>query len=127
VPAEGRKKWRDGRLPRWKQIDETLRRAFNLPRTLRDEIQWLFERDELGRDFLVHPDADFREAADHPLQPNTTAERSRLRAENATRAVDVLMATLDASLQSKAMATEWARQNTGVIEQVRALRRDLAR
>jgi hypothetical protein len=128
VPEEDRKKWRDRGLPRWKQIYETLRRAFNLPRTLRDQIEWLFERDELGRDFLVHPDADFRDAADHPLLPNTTAERSRLRAENATRAVDVLMAVLDASLQSKTMATEeWARQNTGVIVQVRALRRDLAR
>jgi hypothetical protein len=126
VPEEHRKKWRDQGTARWKLIYETLRRAFKLPRALRDEIEWLFERDELGRDFLVHPDADFRDAADHPLLPNTTAERSRLRAENATRAVDLLMAVLDASLRSKTLsAQEWARQNTGVIEQIRALRTEL--
>jgi hypothetical protein len=90
VPEEHRKNWRDQGIARWKQIYETLRRAFKLPRALRDEIEWLFTRDELGRDFLVHPDADFRDAADHPLLPNTTAERCRLRAENATRGVDLL-------------------------------------
>jgi hypothetical protein len=73
----------------------TLRRAFRLRRGLRGEMQWLFERDELGCDFLVQPDAEFREPTDHPLLPNTTAERSRLREENATRAVVLLMEVLE--------------------------------
>lgn len=78
-------------------------------------MQWLFERNELGRDFLVHPDPEFRQAADHPLLANTMAERSRLRAENATRAVDVLMEVLDTALKSNTAASqEWARQNAGV-------------
>lgn len=120
VPEKDRKKWLENGTARWKQIYETLRRAFTLSRGLRDEVEWLFEREELGRDFLVHPDAKFRDAADHPLLPNTTAERSRLRAENATRAVDLFMEVLDASLRSKSpFSLEWARQNTGVIEQVR--------
>lgn len=126
VPEEDRKKWLDSRMARWKQIYETLRRVFKLPSGLRDEMKWLFERDELGRDFLVHADAEFRDAADHPLLPNTTAERVALRAENATRAVDLLMHVLDASLASNTPAAlDWARRNTGVIDQVRALRTEL--
>jgi hypothetical protein len=123
VPAEDRKVWIDNGTARWKQIYETLRQAFRLPRSLRDEFKWLFEHQKLGRDFLVHPDADFRDPADHPLIPRTTAERSRLRAENAVRAVDLLIQVLDASLGARTeAATEWARVNSGVIEQVRASR-----
>lgn len=126
VPGEERAKWSENRLARWKQIYETLRRAFTLPEALRDEMKWLVEPGELGRDFLVHPDAEFRDAADHPLLANTTAERGALRAENATRAVDLLMDVLDASLRSTTPAAlEWARRNTGVIDQVRMLRTEL--
>jgi len=126
VPEKDRQKWLDNRTARWRQIYETLRRAFRLCRGLRAEMQWLFERDELGRDFLVHPDAEFREPADHPLLPNTTAERSRLRAENATRAVDLLMEVLETAITSKTPASqEWTRQNTGVTEEVRALQERL--
>lgn len=123
VPAIEREKWRDNGTARWKQVYETLRRAFKLPLSLRTEMKWLFEREELGRDFLVHPDAEFRDAADHPLLPNTTAERAALRAENATRAVDLLLAVLDASLTSANL--EWASQNDGVITQLRGLRVEL--
>ena len=123
VSEQDRSKWAENRTPRWKQIYETLRRAFRLSRGLRPEFAWLFERSELGRDFLVHPDADFRQAGDHPLLPNTTAERSRLRAENAARAVDLLIAALAASPRSNMpAATEWAQQNGGVIAQICEMR-----
>jgi hypothetical protein len=126
VPCEERNGWREQRTARWKQIFETLRRVFALRGVLRDEFKWLFERDELGRDFLVHPDAEFRDPVDHPLLPNTTAERGLLRAENATRAVNLLMEVLDVSLRARGPeAREWARRNTGVIEGLRVLREGL--
>src|SRR5262249_34337461 len=118
-----RQAWTRNGLARWKQIDETLRRAFKIPRSLRAELQWLFEREEFGRDFLVHPDADFRETADHPVVKNTSAERSAMRIENASRSVDLLIEVLDASLKAETMvAKEWQRVHGGIIEQTRALR-----
>lgn len=126
VPDEVVAAWKRNDTARWRRIFETVKRAFKVPASLYSEMEWLSSREELGRDFLVHPDAAFRDTEDHPLFPNTTAERARLRAETATRAVDLLFAVLDAAASAaRPSAAEWATRNTGVIEQVRARRAEL--
>lgn len=127
VPDAERRTWQANGLARWRQVYEALRRAFALSPHLRDEMRWLFDRDGLGRDFLVHPDAEFRDAADHPLLPNTTAERATYRAENATRSMDIVMGVLDASLHAQTpLGSEWQRQYRGRIEQLCSLREELS-
>lgn len=126
VPDDVVAAWKRNHTARWRRIFETARLAFELSPSLFGEMKWLSSREELGRDFLVHPDALFRDTEDHPLLPNTTAERARLRAEAATRAVELLFAVLEAATSAaRPSAADWAARNTGVINQVRARRAEL--
>jgi hypothetical protein len=85
--------WKQQRIARNRQILELFKHDFVLGSATNrwpKQLKWLFKL----RDDNVHFDEDFRPPAPHPVIGNTTHERMTYVAENAEKAIDVMLDVL---------------------------------
>jgi hypothetical protein len=87
------KQWKQQRVARDRQIFEVFKSSFLLGSATNrwpKQFKWLFKL----RDDNVHFDEDFRPPVPHPVIGNTTHERMTYAAENAERAIDLMLEVL---------------------------------
>ena len=127
VPPQLRTAWERNRTARKARILESLKLAFGLGAAgarWQTDLPWLFAL----RKGNVHATEVFAAPEPHPVMGNVARERTLYTAENATRAVDLMLevfATCDVGRlrgQSDPQLEDWRTRQEPLVEQLRAAR-----